>query len=182
MSIEAFTYAKHMNLKLAANELGMKWQTLYVSLKKQGIAVVGDKLRYGTDRDRLAAMAESEFMRLVPSAVDMNKTKFQAKFDFNVNGYKVDVKAATPRVGCNSGGGKRWAFSFKKQSLVCDFICCFCFNESKVLDRVLLVPSEFFSGLQSVSVSCSGVSKWLDYAVEQKELEAFFNGLPRLEI
>ena len=55
---EAEAYSRHMNLKLAAHELGMKWQTLYYRLKRAGVPVVGDKLRHGSDRDRLAARAE----------------------------------------------------------------------------------------------------------------------------
>ena len=52
---EAEAYSRHMNLKLAAHELGMKRQTLYYRLKRAGVPVVGDKLRHGSDRDRLAA-------------------------------------------------------------------------------------------------------------------------------
>ena len=51
-------YEKHKNLKLAANELGVKWQTLYVQLRNRGVPITGDKSRYGSDKDRLAARAE----------------------------------------------------------------------------------------------------------------------------
>lgn len=54
MSIESDAYEKHKNLKLAAEELGIKWQYLYVILRKEGVAVCGDKSRYGSDKDRLA--------------------------------------------------------------------------------------------------------------------------------
>lgn len=173
----AAVYQKHMNLKLAADELGMVWQTLYVQLKKLGVAVVGDKARYGSDRDRLAVMAEQEFQRLVPEAVNANAVNFQAKIDFTVGGLKVDVKASLPNQHSKRFEAKRWAFSFKKQSLICDFICCFCLNEDKTLARVLLVPKEFCAGLQSVSVPCNGRSKWLDYEVRPHELREFFSAL-----
>ena len=62
---EVQAYAKHRNLKLAAGELGICWQTLYVRLKRAGVPVTGDKLRYGADRDRLGATCEAEFQRLV---------------------------------------------------------------------------------------------------------------------
>ena len=69
----AAAYNKHKNLKLAADELGVKWQTLYVQLRKLNIPVTGDKLKYGSNRDRLAARAEIEFQRLVPFAINQNK-------------------------------------------------------------------------------------------------------------
>lgn len=163
-----------MNLKLAALELGIAWQSLYVRLKKLGEPVTGDKLRYGNDRDKLGALAEAEFKRLVPFAVDNNKLKHQSKYDFDVMGQKVDVKASRPHQLNKRYAAKSWAFSFKRQSLVCDFICCFCLQEDKTIAHALLVPSEFFKGLQTVSVSCTGASKWLDYAIDPSELAKFF--------
>lgn len=170
-------YEKHKNLKIAAAEIGIPWQTLYVQLKRCGVPVVGDKLRYGSDRDKLAAMAESKFIDLVPFAENMNQTKFQSKFDFMANGLKVDVKAAKPHQPNKRYPSKCWSFSVKKQALVCDFIVCFCFDEHRELVHTLLVPSEFFSGLQTVSVSCSGASKWLDYEVPSESLEGFFKDI-----
>ena len=61
MTPEAIAYEKHKNLKIDAQEIGIKWQTLYLRLKNQGIAVIGDKLRYGSDRDKLSAKAEAIF-------------------------------------------------------------------------------------------------------------------------
>lgn len=178
MSEEVIAYRKHMNLKLAAQELGIAWQTLYCRLKAIGEPVTGDKLRYGSDRDRLAAMSEVEFLRLVPFATAMNQRQFQSKFDFDVLGWKVDVKASLPRQLNRRFAAKSWSFSFKKQSLICDFICCFCMDEAKAVERILLVPSEFFQGLQTVSVSRAGSSKWLDYTIEPNELAKFFSSLP----
>ena len=36
MEEEIRVYEKHKNLKIAANELGVKWQSLYIRLKKAG--------------------------------------------------------------------------------------------------------------------------------------------------
>jgi len=166
-----------MNLKLAANELGVAWQSLYVRLKKLGEPITGDKLRYGTDRDRLGALGESEFLRLVPFATNKNAGQYQSKYDFDVIDQKVDVKASRPRQLNKKFGAKSWSFSFKKQSLICDFICCFCMAEDRSIKHVLLVPSEFFKGLQTVSVSCEGNSKWLDYEIATDDLAAFFTAL-----
>lgn len=177
MSIESDAYAKHKNLKLAAAELGIGWQLLYTRLKNQGVAVTGDKLRYGSDRDKLSAMAEAEFLRLVPAAASQNALRHQSKWDFEVHGKKVDVKASLKRQLNPKYPAKSWAFSFKKQSLLCDFIVCFCMADRETTERILLVPSEFFAGLQTVSVSVSGESKWLDYAVAPEDLAPFFDAL-----
>jgi len=177
MTIESEAYLKHMNLKLAANELGIKWQTLYCRLKNQGVNVIGDKLRYGSDRDKLSAKAEELFKLSVPSAISMNHIKWQYKHDFEVNGFKVDVKCSMKRCLSKKYSAKSWAFSFKKQTLECDFVCCFCLDDNKNVETVLLVPSEFFKGLQTVSVSCVGNSKWLDYSVSLNDLEEFFLSL-----
>ncbi|MFZ4539828.1 hypothetical protein [Propionivibrio sp.] len=178
MNNEIESYRKHRNLKISAAELGISWQTLYVRLKRQGEPVTGDKLRYGSDRDRLGAVAESEFKRIVPFAIDNNLLKFQHGYDFDVLGYKVDVKSSHKRCLNKKYAAKSWSFSFKKQSLVCDFMCCFCIDDDKSTKHVLLVPSEFFKGLQSVSVSCDGDSKWLDYEIIESELAEFFSSLP----
>lgn len=177
MNTEVATYRKHMNLKLAAQELGIAWQTLYVRLKKAGEPVVGDKLRYGSDKDKLAAKAEQEFHALVPFATSTNEKKFQSKYDFDVCGFKIDVKAARKAQKHKLYAALSWSFSFKKQTLVCDFICCFCIGDNGETEKVLLVPSEFFRGIQTVTVSCAGGSKWLDYEVPQKDLASFFTEL-----
>lgn len=177
MDIKIEAYRRHKNLKLAAIELGIKWQSLYVYLRKNNEPVTGDKLRYGTDRDRLGHLAEAEFKKLVPFAIDYNNIQFQSKYDFDVLSQKVDVKASKPRKLNQRFEAKSWSFSFKKQSLICDFICCFCMNDDKETQHILLVPSEFFKGLQTVSVSCKGHSKWLDYKIEAKDLSEFFTTL-----
>lgn len=174
-SIQA--YEKHKNLKLAAAEIGIPWQTVYSHLKKAGVRVIGDKLRYGSDRDRLAAMAEEKFNELVPMAKSMNASKYQAKYDFTVGRFKVDVKAAKPHQPNKRYPGKCWSFSIKKQALTCDFIVCFCLDDNRELIHTLLVPSEFFTGLQTVSVSCQGASKWIDYEVPAESLADFFNSM-----
>lgn len=177
MTPEAQAYDRHKNLKLASAELGMKWQTLYCRLKSQGVQVTGDKLRYGGDRDRLGALGEGLFKSLVPESFDNNSTKFQSKVDFDVNGKKVDIKTGLPRQLNKRSKAQSWSFSFKKQSLVADFVVCFCLNEEKEIEHILLVPSEFFSGLQTISVSRNGNSKWLDYKIDEKDLASFFSEL-----
>lgn len=91
------TYDKHKNLKIAAEELGMVWQTLYWNLCKFGHPVTGDKSRYGSPTDVMAKTLEDKFKELVPKAEDYNQDKFQAEVDFKVGTLMVDIKASTKK-------------------------------------------------------------------------------------
>lgn len=160
-------YARLKNLKLVAAEVGVSWQTVYVHLRSRGVAVTGDKARYGSETDRLAARAEAEFQRLVPFANDQNKVAFQPKIDFVVLGYGVDVKCANKLRGS-------WMFSVKKQEFCADFIVCFCIDGEGY--RTLLLPGEIVRRYQTVRVTPGG--KWIVYECAAADLASFFRSLP----
>jgi hypothetical protein len=160
------SYSRLKNLKLVGLELGIPWQTVYVHLRAAGVPVTGDKSRYGSDTDRLAAKAETIFSDLVPLAVNQNDRQFQAKVDFVVGDYSVDVKASRQRNG-------RWAFSLKKQERLADFFVCFAFNDDDTY-RVLTVPGELCRYLQTISLSAATRTKWWDYEMPADQLSAFF--------
>ena len=167
-------YRKHKNLKLAADELGIKWQTLYCQLKKVGEPITGDKARYGSDRDRLAARAEKLFKDLVPFAVDQNAIEFQAKVDYVVCDQRVDVKASMLAKSCNRYESTRWAFSIKKQQFCADFVVCFAFYPDSDEYKTLLIPGEMIRHCQTVSISSRGRSKWLQFLIDPLDLQEFF--------
>lgn len=169
-------YTKHKHLKLAANDVGIPWQTVYVHLKRAGVSVTGDKLRYGSDTDRTAAVAEQHFLHLVPSATDQNAAKFQSKVDFLIHGFGVDVKASRLH-GAGAGKSKKWMFSVKKQEAVADFFVCFAYTEDlqKVV-RTLLIPGELARHHTSISLPEHG-GKWSDYEIEPESLAQFFAAL-----
>lgn len=174
----AEAYKKHQNLKIAAEQVGIPWQSVYVHLRKAGIPVTGNKLVYGSDKDRLASQGEGLFQDLVPQAINQNSLKFQSKIDFLVNGYGVDVKTARPRMGHKRSETKRWAFSMKKQEMLADFVVCFCMNEDKEPVKCLLIPGEIIRHYQNISVSTRGGSKWHDYEVPFDGLRQFFIDMP----
>lgn len=175
MTIESESYEKHKNLKLAAQEIGIKWQTLYYRLKKQGTPVTGDKLKYGSTSDKLAHMAEQEFLKLVPEAKNMNNVEWQSKFDMLIGEVRVDVKCSLPRsLQPRKLSTLSWAFSLKRQNYECDFMVCFGLNEDKSVNKVIVIPHEFFNGLQTISVPIGRPSKWHEYTVDKNELREFF--------
>jgi hypothetical protein len=171
-NIEKEAYQKHKNLKLAADELGVKWQTLYVHLRQAGVPVLGDKSRYGSDKDRFAAKAEDEFKRLIPGALSQNEIQFQAKIDFLVGNEKVDIKSSSLKYGCKGHpNSMRWSFSIKKQAFCADFLVCFAFlNEGY---RLFLFPGETVRNYQTITIPQKG-GKWSGYEINPEELSEFF--------
>lgn len=170
-------YEKHKNLKLAAEELGIKWQSLYVELRKLGVAVTGDKFRYGSDKDRMAAQAELEFKRIVPFAEYQNSIKFQSKFDFLVGKERVDIKASKAHHGSKKFTAKRWAFSVKKQEFCADFIVCFAMSDENT--RIFMIPGEIVRNYQTISIAenKNSKSKWLQYEISEQDLTEFFKAI-----
>lgn len=163
-------YDKHQNIKNAALELGLKWQTLYYQLKKAGHKIIGNKAKYGSDKDKLASRAEQEFLNLIPYAKDMNQEKFQAHYDFEVKGLKVDVKASTlKKISQNQ---QRYVFSIKRQEMLADFVVCFCYEDGE-LDDCLLLPKEAIKYTKTISFTKGG--KWAEYQITPQEIKAFFD-------
>jgi hypothetical protein len=172
------SYRQLKNLKLVGAELGIPWQTVYVHLRAAGEPVTGDKARYGSDKDRLAARGERLFLRLVPYARDRNDQKYQDKIDFTVRGHGVDVKTGTPRPSNKHSKLRRWAFGIKKQEAIADFFVCVCMDtEGAELRQILLIPGEIARKYMTISLSESG-GKWSDYAIKPEDLEPFFASLP----
>jgi len=167
------SYRRIKNLKLVAEEIGIPWQTVYVHLRAVGEPVTGDKSRYGSDKDRLAARAERIFSQYVPEAVNQNDFEFQAKVDFKVGPYAVDIKSSKWR-------DNRFCFSLKKQELVADFFVCFAFHDDGRF-HVLAVPGELCRFMQSISLSTLTRSRWWDFEIEPEELSDFFKQVQRAD-
>ena len=168
-------YRQHQNLKIAAQQVGIPWQTVYVHLRKAGEPVTGNKLKYGSETDRLAARAERIFLDLVPFAEDQNTRQFQSKVDFLVGGFGVDVKSSRLKIqGPNSS---RWMYSIKKQEAIADFFVCLGFDaEAQAVKSILLVPGEIARMHTTISHSSRG-GKWADYLIEPSGLAPFFRAL-----
>lgn len=171
-------YRKHRNLKLAAQDVGIPWQSVYVQLRNADEPVTGDKLKYGSDSDKLAARGEQMFHSFVPESISHNEREFQSKLDFTVRGYGVDVKTSTLRLSNKACKVRRWAFCTKKQEASADFVVCFGIaGDGESLAKTLLIPGEIIRKYTTVSLSEAG-GKWDDYSVEPGDLETFFAALP----
>lgn len=174
-------YRDLRNLKLVGERLGIPWQTVYVRLKRAGEPVTGDKARYGSETDRLAARAERWFQAIVPEAVDLNLERFQAPVDFKVGRFKVDVKVSRGTV--SKTGVRQWIWSVKKQEAIADFIVCIGVKEREgdlVIASVLAVPGELVRFNTSVRASLVGnavTGKWGAYSVTVSALRELLMGI-----
>ena len=166
------SYERLENLKLVSGEVGIPWQTVYVHLKSIGVRVKGNKLKYGSDSDRFGAKAEQHFANIIPAAIDMNESQFQAKYDFEIAGMTVDVKSARLRRSSKISNAKRWAFSVRRQEMFADFIVAIAYRDNTPA-HYFLFPSEAIRHFQTISVAERG-GKWWDYEVSKDELIEFF--------
>lgn len=172
-------YRRHKNLKLAAGDVGIAWQTVYVHLRNAGEPVTGDKLKYGSETDKLAAKGERIFSELVPFAHDTNADKFQSKIDFIVRGHLVDVKTSRLKQSNKASKLRRWAFCLKKQEMIAGFFVCFGLADDEDRQaKTLLIPGEIARRYQTISLNERG-GKWADYEVDPLTLADFFKSLPQ---
>ena len=139
---------------------------VYIHLKKKGVAVVGDKLKYGSETDKLAARGEALFQKLVPFAEDQNKIKFQSKIDFKIGNLNIDVKTSTAK-------NNRYSFSLKKQELLADFFVLFGYLNDEPR-HAFLIPHEVMKNYQTISLSFSAKGKWWDYEIDMNDINSFF--------
>lgn len=177
----AESYSRLKNLKLVAEEVGIPWQTVYVHLKRAGIPVCGDKKSYGSTTDKLAAKFELRFKNSVPFAIDNNSSQYQAKIDFFVGEYSVDVKCSKLQKSGRQQSGKsyssRWAYCISKQKKVADFFVLYAINDDEEVVHVFLMPKEIAITATTISIPESMKSKWADYKVEERDLRTFFEAL-----
>ena len=162
------SYARLKNLKLVGEEVGIRWQSVYVHLKKAGVKVTGDKARYGSVTDRLASAAERRFSESVPFAKDCNQEQYQAAIDFDVLGWSIDVKAS--RLRSHKSDAPRWSFCVNKQKDAADFFVFYSYeSEGDVNVRhVFLMPRE-------IVVTRSAASLGLQAGVKSADSNAVVN-------
>ena len=162
-------YGEHKNLKVVGKMLDIPWQTVYWHLNKLGVKCIGDKEKYGCEKDRFACKGESYIQNLFgKKAQNMNEKKFQNKFDFIISGLRVDVKSSKLSMKNN-----RWPFSLKKQRKVADFYILLCYDAegSNVLHHLLIPNFMVRDSMQTLSVSRNIEScKCNDFSVSPEQL------------
>lgn len=145
-------YKKTRTLRGACLETGVPPYIGYSWLKSEGLISQNDKVNTGKICSaKLGAIAEQEFQRLVPWALNANKN-LQAScpaFDFDVSGVKVDVKYSTVQ----SRGYWNFKVAFGK-ALRPDYYAVFCATGASLKDgyRLFLFPDELLEGRRNVYI------------------------------
>lgn len=174
--VEAYRQLK--NTKLVGAMLGVPIATVYWRLRRAGEPVTGDKARYGSDTDKVAARGERWFQRVIPWAEDQNHGEFQSKVDFLVDGLRIDVKTSRPKL--TRTGVITWAWSLQKQKDAADFFVCLALSnrsEDPGVHTALLVPGDVARRCGSLRVSHDRIAlrgKWARFARSSAELRQFF--------
>lgn len=156
--------------------------TMYKILKMHGVMLVEDRLKIGSMASRFGASAEKEFQRLVPAAKSMNViVNSNPGFDFDVNGWRVDVKAFSPmKIAGRKSTVPRWQAAIRGMQDYVDMFCVFLAVGKETVQgcayRTYLVPAELAHG-RSYLCKTEGRPSELDaLEVAPADLAGFFEG------
>nr|WP_315242168.1 hypothetical protein [uncultured Albidiferax sp.] len=178
-------YRSSGDMDAACREVGVHKLTMFKVLRLNGVMDIADRLKMGSPGGRMGASAEQEFSRLVPAAKSINALcSSNPGFDFDVRGWRVDVKACGPK---HVAGRKKLAHVWQArvgrgggiESQHVDLFCIFLLDKPKALInecsyKVFLMPSELVRGRTFVSKT-EGVPCELDaFEMQPDALAAFF--------
>ena len=168
-------YKQHGSIRAVTDETGCPPYTAFIWLKKAGVLNSVDSVRYGTQASRNGGAAEKEFKRLVPKAMAANEhlNANCPSFDFDINGWTVDVKFSS----INKTGTYRFATAGAK-ALRPDFFCVFACSKGSIQSgyRILLIPEDMISNSFSFRFRDGDTSDdevWL-YEVMPEDLAGIF--------
>lgn len=136
------TYMKKKDIYKTADTLRLPLRTVHLALLKAGCLTIHDKIQCGSEKAKLGALAEEQFSKLVPKAIDANRywKVNNPVFDFEYKGFFIDIKYASLLKAKKT---KTWAVAIAGLQ---DFTCVFLESEK---DRklegsyILLVPTQF---------------------------------------
>lgn len=168
-------YRQHGSIRAVTDETGCPPYTAFMWIKKAGIMKTVDSVRYGTQASRNGGAAEQEFKRLVPSAMAANEhlSKNCPSFDFDVNGWLVDVKFTS----FNRNG--RFCFhTAGSKDLRPDFYCVFACRKGSIVTgyRILLIPEQMVQNSHNFAFRDGDTSDdevWL-YEINPTDLASVF--------
>lgn len=173
----ARAYQAHGNIKAVCAETGCPPYVAFVWLKKSGALKVDDKSIYGSNSCRMGGLAEREFQRLVPNAMNANEHIRQGcpSFDFDISGTTVDVKYSSIR---DSTGGWLFKTAIHKRLRPDYYVSFFATHKSGLLSdgyRCFVFPHELIADRNQVFLRPDDKqSHWLDFEIAPGDLAAFF--------
>ena len=172
--------------KQVANQLDISILDVYLTLKKYKLSIQ-ERIDSETDRSGvLGAEGESEFLKLVPFATEVNAIiNNNPAFDFLVGDITIDIKASRIiKMGRAKLKKEQWYFLLQRhyqKKYGADFYVLFaCFGE-RLKDGydVYIIPSELLAGIKSVNIPAKSKKScmWHDFIVEPNKVSEFFQKL-----
>ncbi len=169
-------YIKYNDFEKAVKLSGLPTLTAHIKLLSSGVITLKDKISFSSKSGKLGALAEKEFQRLVPEAVNYNTVvqKNNPIFDFKYGDLTVDVKYSSM---LNRKGYKYWSVRASKSDIMVCFLEVKKGNKLKNAD-ILVIPQGFINTKQNIHISPK--KELYSYCkVESKELKnvlAEYNG------
>lgn len=183
-------YQHNGNLRAITEAVGLSVWIVAKTLEQLGLSPNWYHYKAQAESSVKGDVAEAEFRRLVPSAVDMNRqySRNNAVFDFIVNDKTVDVKLST----LSKSGRNFVQYNLKVRNTpddnnLPDFFCIFCvidrdkpFKEGNY--RILLVPKEIIpEGNMKIAISRKGGTAnsmlYWDFEVEPTALASILGDI-----
>lgn len=162
-------YMETGNFHEAVRQSGLPTHIAHLKLIKSGCLKIQDKIQYGSRGAKLGGLAEEEFQRLVPDAVDANKyfQKNNPVYDFYLDGLTIDVKYSSLRNDKSIKNG--WGINVRGKQ---DFIVAFLEKEKGTeLDDYfcLCIPMSFVTQKKLSFTKQSAYFK--EFKIEPEELQ-----------
>lgn len=177
-------YRSSPNLDHACQVARVHKLTMFKILKIHGVMLASDRLTLGSMGSRMGASAEQEFQRLVPFAKPMNDlVSSNPGFDFDVNGWRVDVKAYSPaQIKGRKSAALTWQIKIAKSDSSFPHVDMFCIflaaQAGKLIQdcphKTYLVPAELVSGRSYVHKTEGRPSVLDGLEVQPEQLAGFF--------
>ena len=173
-------YQQHGNIAAVTHATGCPPYIAYKWLAMARLLRPQERANYGTQGNKLSALAEMEFKKLVPFAMDANRhlQNNNPVFDFDVGGQTVDVKW--------SKLGKKGVYIFEvaaNKAYAPDWFALFCGHADAIDERVfkdsqyhlVLLPAAVVMGMAQLRFPAKGSkSKYWEFEIPPAELAGFF--------
>lgn len=152
----------------AVRRSGLPPYVAHLKLLKSGCLKIHDKINYGSKSGKLGGLAEREFQRLVPDAIDANKyfQKNNPVYDFVLDDLTIDVKYSSNRPTRKSD---YWGIKTGGEQ---DVIVAFCQREKESPFEdyfIVLLPSSFLESDSLAFTKTSAIYK--EFRIEPEELQ-----------
>ncbi len=161
-------YQKYNDFEKAVQLSGMPTLAAHIKLLASGVLKIQDKIDFCSNNVKLGALAEREFQKLVPNAIDYNRIvkKNNPIFDFKYGDLTIDVKYSSRQ---KRGNHLYWNVKTTKADILVCFLEAFKGSMLKNAD-ILLIPQAFINVKQNIHLSQNN-NLYYDCKVEKEELK-----------